>query len=99
MYDPRCSVWKVWSPWRLCTHIAGYWFWEGGNHPGDYGLVTQSAVSGKRLTWRLWTCGPMYMTLGVTLDISDIKIQVQCLDGVSPWRMWPCYKDSGSGAG
>ena len=72
---------------------------RGGNHPGDYGLVTQSAVSGKRLTWRLWTCGPMYMTLGVTLDISDIKIQVQCLDGVSPWRMWPCYKDSGSGAG
>ena len=32
----------------------------------------------------------MYMVLGVTLDIADIKIQVQCLCGVSPWRMWPC---------
>ena len=38
MYDPRCSVWKVWSPWRLCTHIAGYWFWEGGKSP--WGLWT-----------------------------------------------------------
>lgn len=39
----------------------------------------------------------MYMVLGVTLDIADIKIQVQCLGGVSPWRMWPCDQYTGWG--
>ena len=86
--------------------------WDVG-HPGDFGYVTPGTGSGREESpWGLWTCDPkcsvwekvdpgdcdpMYMGLGVTLDTADIRIQVQCLGGVSPLRMWPCDQYSGWG--
>lgn len=72
------------SRYRMRKHWEG----SGRGHPGDCEYVTLRAESGRRSSWRWWTCDPRYRVWRESpwrLWTCDFRCRVW--EG-SPWRLW-----------